>query len=422
MQLVTRSTLASLQYTFDALVVGVDSAGNYTGGTSLGEDWGDLVVGEHSAMATSYVLYYTQPSRGGVKRHLGMVEELTLEGNQAAFPVFYPPEGPCGWWLAGQELWLYGGDCHQPVISVTSLVAGPNGGSIMSLSDGRVFGPGDGFDRVHLSYLQPSGAGTYLGVGDSGVTNVSVTTSTTTTTGGSPSTSVWAYGGGNAQNANAPVPRLLTTARLRELATMEGIGIGLSGIQLNRAIGLAFQGFSIFSLQPSGADVQPNTTAFPSPVREVATGGTVKTVIPDAVLDHVTNGLISITYRKSAFYEVKAVAGTMTLSYSRQQLRGLIDVATRSPLAQASLSLANPTVTFVTTADTFIGADVVAEASVRHVEIRQIIAVEVITGRLALLPSISLNTSSFERTLGLALGGHPKPATDGHLKTGHHTA
>jgi hypothetical protein len=150
----------------DALVVGVDAGGTVTGSTPLADDWGEIVVGERGqVLVTSQVEYWTEPGSGGVaKRHVGFLQQITPEGNPAAFPQSFPPSGPCGWiWDGIRQEWYYNGDCDQAVISVTSIAARGRD-TIVTLSDGRVFGPG-ALSQLHLSYLVPAIDGTYLGAG-----------------------------------------------------------------------------------------------------------------------------------------------------------------------------------------------------------------------------------------------------------------
>ncbi|HLK99676.1 MAG TPA: hypothetical protein VK539_03790 [Myxococcaceae bacterium] len=84
-----------------------------------------------------------------------------------------------------------------------------------------------------------------------------------------------------------------------------------------------------------------------------------------------------ITYPESLYFEVKAVKGTVTLSHSRHQVRGLIDVAAGSPAAFATSTRAlRPILTFITTGNTRIGADVIAEATKRGVALWQAVVME----------------------------------------------
>jgi hypothetical protein len=214
----------------------------------------------------------------------------------------------------------------------------------------------------------------------------------------------WASAAGS-ENANAPTPRLLTTTRLREMAAERGIGAGRSGVLLNQAIGLEFQGVAIWSLYQSNS----NTLTKYSPVRDETTFSAVKSVIPDYI-GPWRQGNVGPLYPDSVFSEVKAVGGLIRLPYSRQQIRGLIDaVRVWSPLALTTIHW--PMVEFITTADTVIGLDVIQEANARRVELRQRMVWELAGGFLQVTPGRSLNgtiwTILTERTaLPALLPGH----------------
>jgi hypothetical protein len=174
-------------------------------------------------------------------------------------------------------------------------------------------------------------------------------------------------------NGQQAVP--LTTVQLRAIARSQGIGAGLSGVQFNRAVGRAFQEFALRAF-----GFTENFTLFPSPARAAATGGLPASVIPDSVQPVTALKWWFIfpqvtVYPNSGFIEVKAVAGVINLSYSNHQIRGLIDVAARSPAGQAQ---GPPAVLgrliFITTGDTIIGPDVLAEATRRGVAVWQSIA------------------------------------------------
>jgi RHS repeat-associated protein len=215
----------------------------------------------------------------------------------------------------------------------------------------------------------------------------------------------------------------LTTVQLRAIARSQGIGAGLSGVQFNRAVGRAFQEFALNSL-----GLVENFTPFPSPARAAATGGLPAAVIPDAVTAVKKVELRwyfwpTVTeYPNSSFYEVKAVAGVINLSYSNHQIRGLIDVAARSPAGMGvGPKRPLPIITFVTTADTVIGPDVLAEATRRGVAIWQSIAVAVPNGQggtqIAFGPYIPLNPGVYGGTAALPAGGAP-PGTIGPAHSG----
>ncbi|WP_181019438.1 SpvB/TcaC N-terminal domain-containing protein [Nonomuraea typhae] len=208
----------------------------------------------------------------------------------------------------------------------------------------------------------------------------------------------------------------LTTTRLRAIATAQGIGAGLSGVQFNRAVGRAFQDFAL-----NRYGLLENFRSFASPARAAATGpGGPRSVIPDAVR-HVTQVTLRwwiipqlVPFANSSFTEVKAVSGTLTLSSSNHQIRGLIDVAARSPAGMATgPGRPLPVVTFITTADTIIGPDVVTEATRRGVALWQITAFEVPSSggaaQIGFNPAILLNPSVFGR--GTARPGPTGPFT-----------
>ena len=189
----------------------------------------------------------------------------------------------------------------------------------------------------------------------------------------------------------------LTTVRLRAIAASQGIGAGLSGVQLNRAVGRAFQDFAVQSF-----GLHENFVNIPSPDRAAHTGGSPAAVRPDAVRGVRKVEFIwriipwSTVYPLSEFYEVKAVRGVLNLSSSNHQIRGLIDVAARSPAGMATgPDRVYPVLTFITTIDTVIGPDVIAEATKRGVLLTQSIAYEIPGGptgvRIGFTPPVPLN-------------------------------
>jgi hypothetical protein len=163
--------------------------------------------------------------------------------------------------------------------------------------------------------------------------------------------------------------RPLTTTLLRQTAKALGIGTNFpeGNILQNREIGLAFQDFALWSVN---GNPYANTTPKPSPQRRTVTG--IRSVIPDFIgTFRVLYGLTWIDYPESSFQEVKAVKGVMTLDYPAQkfQMLGFVDVADRSPLALRTFTW--PSISFFTTADTFIGPDVLLDATSRGVQIHQ---------------------------------------------------
>ena len=212
-----------------------------------------------------------------------------------------------------------------------------------------------------------------------------------------------------------PVP--LTTTRLRYIAQAQGIGRGLGGVALNRAIGVAFENWVLQSL----GMVPRNTRLFYSPARALATGGLPASVIPEAVRP-ITGYRLALgfwptttVYPDSSLYEVKAVRGTITLSHSSHQIRGLIDVAARSAAGTSiDPDRPRPILTFITTGDTRIGADVIAEATRRGVAIWQATIMEDTTASatnptLSIGPFIPLNPTVY------GAGARPVPIVKPHV-------
>jgi hypothetical protein len=180
-----------------------------------------------------------------------------------------------------------------------------------------------------------------------------------------PPTSAWA--------PKVPFIATLFTQRLRAIAAANGIGAGQTGIQLSRTIGLAFENWVLTALW--GPQYQRWTTPILSPRRKQKTGGLPASVIPENVtplalvdMDEMT----AVPFPDSQFWEVKAVTGNLTLSTSRYQILGLIDVATLSPAGMSTMQPhPPPAVVFVTTGNTIVGPDVLLTATQLGVAIWQ---------------------------------------------------
>jgi hypothetical protein len=171
--------------------------------------------------------------------------------------------------------------------------------------------------------------------------------------------------------AKPPVLLPLTTGALKIFAQANGIGVGPKGILQNRAIGLAFQDWVLWSIQkPENFDL------FTSPARQSAnksTGGLPGQVRPDVVWDLNIAGDIEATFDQSLFYEVKAVTGVLTRSASKSQILGFIDVlavsaAATSPIPQRP----PPALEFITTSNTSLDQSVVDYGNQRTVAIWQV--------------------------------------------------
>jgi hypothetical protein len=171
----------------------------------------------------------------------------------------------------------------------------------------------------------------------------------------------------------APMPPFLiglSTTRLRYIAAQNGIGVGQSGIQQSRSIGLAFENWVLTTM----GQLPRWTTPILSLRREKNTGGLPKSVIPESVQDLGWWWVLVSRpdFEKSSFFEVKAVTGALTLGTSNWQILGLIDVASQSPAGISTQpGVARPVVVFTTTSNTTISPSVGAEATALGVGVWQ---------------------------------------------------
>jgi RHS repeat-associated protein len=156
----------------------------------------------------------------------------------------------------------------------------------------------------------------------------------------------------------------LTTQNLRQIAVDEGVSPAMP--RFNQIVGAAFEDAALSSF-----GLVKNTQPFQTPGR--AARGGLLTTIPDGVRDVTVRDSRykePMTYRRSSFFEVKAVAGTLHLSYGKHQLFGILEAARNSDGAKAGRA----NVTFITTANTIIGADVIAFASKHGISVHQSVA------------------------------------------------
>jgi hypothetical protein len=169
--------------------------------------------------------------------------------------------------------------------------------------------------------------------------------------------------------APKPQPNVvpLTTYRLRAIAAAQGVGAGLTGIQLNRAYGIVFETWVLWMIDPQ----RPHwTTPISSPQRQQKTGGLPGSVIPEWVTDLTLISVGAVTFPSSEFWEVKAVNGLLMLSTSRWQILGLIDVATLSPAGQSPLPKhPPPVVVFTILGNTTLDPGMLAESTNQGVAI-----------------------------------------------------
>ena len=166
-------------------------------------------------------------------------------------------------------------------------------------------------------------------------------------------------------------PRALTTHILREMARKSGF-TG-TGVNFNRKVGKAFESIGLAAVGFG----RENTTRFTSTERSYATAGTSTAVIPDGVRSakKVETRLIppvlkTSIYPNSSFAEVKAVDGVIYLSSNNHQVRGEPDALKNSSGGKAGAG----TMTFITTANTIIGVDVIEYAMANKLKVYQVFA------------------------------------------------
>jgi alpha-tubulin suppressor-like RCC1 family protein len=365
-----------------------DANGATNGSVGLGERWGDLVLGEGKILATTYLPNPNGPG-DDLKR---MITPLTSQGYFAGATTI----------LGNTE--------------VSSVAAAAGGSFVMNYSNGYISGPDPGYADMQLTKAQYVGDGIWMGAGVDGGNGFNSMSSgiglvamagpglVSAPTDWPTSWGRWA--------ANATFPRPLDTARLKQLAIHHGI-VGPTtptGVQRNYKIGVAFERFVLWSI-----NARKNWIALPSARRPLYTNPAISTVIPDALMPHVIAPITrmifpSRIYPASSLVEVKAVAGTITMDYSRHQIRGMIDVAaTVTPLALSGRGVMVP-ITFITTSDTVIGSDVTFEAKWYSVEIRQRHVLESVFNVLEVGGTTSLNTNWWERNFGRASYDEVQPS------------
>lgn len=187
--------------------------------------------------------------------------------------------------------------------------------------------------------------------------------------------------------ASITLPKItpLTTQGLRQIAVNEGVSPEMPNF--NRIVGAAFEEVGLASF-----GLTKNTQAFQTPGR--AARGGLPTTIPDGVRNvtvYDSRTRRSETFRNSSFFEVKAVNGILNLSYEKYQILGIMEAARNSPGAGRA------NVTFITTVNTIIGADVIAYASRHGISVHQSYAFQWGSGNNVVF------SPTVERTLGTSL-------------------
>ncbi len=209
----------------------------------------------------------------------------------------------------------------------------------------------------------------------------------------------------------------LTTQLLKQIANGQGIGTGHQAlVQQNRDIGRAFQytALGLVGQAMGGGPAAENTDRFNSPARAASLGlapGT-SSVVPDAVgtvtaIIQTSDGVrTQVPFPRSGFVEVKAVnapstwlglSGGLSLSYSKFQIAGLVDIARASPAGQSGV--APGVIVFLTTSNTDISWRAQASATWSHVAIWQAkaFAVQDATGawQIGFKPAVLLNPAAY---------------------------
>lgn len=163
----------------------------------------------------------------------------------------------------------------------------------------------------------------------------------------------------------------LTTFELQRIA--RPLAGDRQGVRFNKFVGRVFEGLA---LESQGA-LTKNGVKYSSIERFQKTGGNVKDVIPDGIsavtykrLDIAYLQMSTVVLPNSHFYEVKAVDGTINLSYSNYQIQGELDAIKKTPGYSEKRAL----FTFVTTANTKIGLDVVNYATKNGIQLFQVTA------------------------------------------------
>jgi hypothetical protein len=182
----------------------------------------------------------------------------------------------------------------------------------------------------------------------------------------------------------------------------EGNSPGDRWLDYNRKVGRAFQQFAL-SVMGQPGEFKENFDPYFSPDRYGYTEGEMVAIVPDSVQSKRIGreGEVGKEYINSIFIEVKAVDGVIGLRYSKGQIAGYLDVARQ--YAEAP-NRDPPSVIFITTSNTTIGADVLKDASsydpAKQVAVWQIVAEEALDGEkgvnnLRLGPPVLLNKDIF---------------------------
>jgi hypothetical protein len=201
--------------------------------------------------------------------------------------------------------------------------------------------------------------------------------------------------------ANYPNLVPFSTQRLRQIAMNNPALIWgnnpppTSPVTWNRDVGRFFQD-AVLAQRGLAENFQLYTS-----VERNAALNVDKPVRPDSVFTIVVReydpdnrlGYEDVPYPQSAFLEVKAVNGTISLSYENHQLRGLID-AVRTSQTAFGMSHNAGVVNYITTSNTLMSFDVRSHATARRVALCYAIVWEVV-GNNPNDPAITVGPASF---------------------------
>ncbi|PWV55536.1 hypothetical protein [Chitinophaga sp. S165] len=181
-------------------------------------------------------------------------------------------------------------------------------------------------------------------------------------------------------NVNAPLSGFSAT-QLRNLALARGWNANRTTVEFNRYVGKAFEetALKFFGLRE-------NRLNFSTPLRTAQNGGTVKMTRPDNLDNFMfvsSNTQGTNVYQLVNWFatEVKAYHGTLELSYNNYQILGELEMLAQyrqlsynDPALDAAgvtQVRSGPVLFFITTADTQIGASIIARAQSMGINIWQ---------------------------------------------------
>jgi hypothetical protein len=134
-----------------------------------------------------------------------------------------------------------------------------------------------------------------------------------------------------------------------------------TGITQNRTIGVVFERWVLTTMGQAKWK-----TPILSMQRMLQNNGLPASVIPEFVGPLSEWWLLpagATDFPKSTFFEVKAVNGALTLSTSKSQIYGLLDVTRGSPAGMSAQMYPSPALIFTTTSNTTISPVVIAQAT-----------------------------------------------------------